>query len=81
MDHPVPGEKLLNRLLDTLDKGISALLRPWQIRREDRARLEGRERELLIIAQAEHDVEDNVASWALPLLAWSFISERHKNPR
>lgn len=58
MDHPVPGEKLLIRLVDTLDKGMSSLLRPWQIRREDRARLEGRERELLIIAQAERDVED-----------------------
>jgi len=55
---PVPGEKLLIRLIDTLDKGTSSLLRPWQIRREDRARLEGRERELLVIAQAERDVAD-----------------------
>ncbi|EEF26755.1 conserved hypothetical protein, partial [Ricinus communis] len=54
----MPYEDLLGRMWDTLDKGVSASLRPWQIRREDRARLEGRERELLVIAQAELHAEE-----------------------
>jgi hypothetical protein len=54
----MPYEDLLCRMWDTLDKGVSASLRPWQIRREARARLEGRERELLVIAQAEHDATE-----------------------
>ncbi|AJY29249.1 hypothetical protein BTM_1579 [Burkholderia thailandensis 34] len=54
----MPGEKLLSRMWETLDKGVSASLRPWQIRREDRARIEGRERELLVIAQAERHAEE-----------------------
>ena len=54
----LPGEQLVTRLWETVDKGVSAMLRPWQIRREAHARLQSREREMLVIAQTERDVED-----------------------
>jgi hypothetical protein len=55
----LPGEKLLGRLWETLaDKGIGSLLRPWQIRREGRARAEANRDELLLLAQAEHDSQE-----------------------
>ena len=57
MDYP--GEKLLIRLWETIaEKGIGTLLIPWQIRREGRARIDVRREAMLVIAQAEHDVED-----------------------
>ena len=53
-----PGEKLLIRLWETVtEKGIGALLRPWQIRREGRALVDVRREELLVIAQTEQDVK------------------------
>ena len=53
-----PGEKLLNKLWDTIaDKGIASLLKPWQMRREGRATIDLRREEMLAIAQAELDVE------------------------
>jgi len=55
----LPGEKLVTRLWETIaDKGIGSLLRPWQMRREGRARAEVNRDELLILAQAEHDVQE-----------------------
>jgi hypothetical protein len=53
-----PGEALLEKLWATLtEKGIGALLRPWQIRRDGRANTDVRRDELLTLAQAEHDAE------------------------
>ncbi|MGE0093844.1 MAG: DUF2806 domain-containing protein [Alphaproteobacteria bacterium] len=57
MDYP--GEKLAIKIWETItDRGLSGLLRPFQIRREGRARLEVRRHEILLTAQAEKDVED-----------------------
>ena len=54
-----PGEKLLLRVWDTLIRdGIGALLSPWQIRREGRARAEVRAEEMARLAQAEQDIAD-----------------------
>ena len=53
-----PGEKLLIRLWDTVENAIGGLLRPWQTRREGRARADARREELLTLAQAEQDVND-----------------------
>lgn len=54
-----PGEKLIIRLWDTLAvNGIGTLLKPWQMKREAAAHLEIRQRELLLLAQAEKDAED-----------------------
>lgn len=56
MDYP--GEKLLLKLWETLaEKGIGSLLTPWQEKRIARARIEIRREELLILAQAEKEVE------------------------
>lgn len=55
----LPGEKLVARLWETLaDKGIGSLLKPWQIRREGRARAEVDRDALLLLAQAEHDAQE-----------------------
>jgi len=55
----IPGEKLLIKLWESIvDKGIGAVLKPWQIRREGRATVDVRRDELLMIAQAEIDVAD-----------------------
>lgn len=51
-----PGEALLIKLLETINNGIGAGLRPRQILREEAARTEARRRDLLIIAQAQRDV-------------------------
>lgn len=54
-----PGEKLLLRLWETIaEKGIGSLLKPWQIRREGRARIDVRGEEVVALAQAERDAED-----------------------
>lgn len=51
-----PGETLILRMWETLtERGIGALLRPWQMRREGRASIEIRKQELLELAQAEAD--------------------------
>ena len=49
-----PGEKLLIRL----GEAAAALGRPWQMRREGRARVDVRREELLMLAQTEQDVKD-----------------------
>jgi len=55
----VPGEKLLIRMWESLaNQGIGCLLKPWQIRREARAHLEARREELLVLAQAEKEIEE-----------------------
>ena len=47
-----PGEKLIVKLWETLaEKGIGALLTPWQTVREGRARNEVRRLELLLLVQ------------------------------
>jgi hypothetical protein len=43
---------------ESLDKGVSAYLRPWQLGREARAQLRIRESELLVIAQAERNADE-----------------------
>lgn len=54
-----PGEKLLTKMWETLtEKGIGSLLGPWQMRREERARIDVRKEELLALAQAERDADD-----------------------
>lgn len=51
-----PGESLVIKMWETLtERGIGALLRPWQMRREGRASIEVRKQELLQLAQAEFD--------------------------
>lgn len=54
-----PGEKLVIKLWETLtEKGIGALLSPWQAAREGRVRNEVRRHEILMLAQAETDAAD-----------------------
>ena len=54
-----PGEKLVIRLWETVtEKGIGSWLRPWQNRREGRARIGVQRDELLVLAQTERDIED-----------------------
>ncbi|MDU9031778.1 DUF2806 domain-containing protein [Pseudomonas corrugata] len=56
MDVDTPGEKLLIRIWDTItEKGIGALFRPGQSRREGLAALELKRAELLTLAQTERD--------------------------
>ncbi|VVD30884.1 DUF2806 domain-containing protein [Paraburkholderia dioscoreae] len=54
----LPGEQLLIRLWTSLDRGVSGFLKPWQMKREARAQLQSRERETLVIAQAEKDADE-----------------------
>jgi len=55
----LPGEKLVIRLWETMaEKGIGALLRPWQMRREGRASTDVQRDEILVLAQAERDAEE-----------------------
>ena len=56
---PLPGEKLLIRLSEIVaEKGVSALFRPWQMRREGRALVDVRREGALSLAQTERDVEE-----------------------
>ncbi|MDT0501763.1 MULTISPECIES: DUF2806 domain-containing protein [unclassified Halomonas] len=56
MDYP--GEKLLIKMWETLaDKGVGALLAPWHEKRIAATRTEIRRREMLLLAQAEREVE------------------------
>ena len=55
----LPGEKLLLRLWETVaEKGVSASVRPWQMRREGRALADVRREDSLSLAQTERDAED-----------------------
>jgi hypothetical protein len=54
----IPGEKLLARLWETVaEKGIGALLKPWQMRRVGKTMIDLRKEELLVLAQAERDAQ------------------------
>lgn len=56
MDYP--GEKLLLKMWESLaDKGIGALLAPWQEKRMAESRIEIRRKEMLLLAQAEKEVD------------------------
>lgn len=55
MDINWPGEKLLIKLLDTLKEGVGASFRPWQIKREEAARIESRRRERLLLETTERE--------------------------
>lgn len=56
MDYP--GEKLLLKMWETLaEKGIGSLLAPWHEKRMAEARAETRRKEMLILAQAEIEVD------------------------
>jgi hypothetical protein len=55
----LPGEKLIIRMWETLsEKGIGAIFRPSQTRREGIANIEVRRAEMLVLAQAEHEVKE-----------------------
>jgi hypothetical protein len=69
-----PGEKLLIKLWETLtERGIGALLAPWQMRRIAKASAEIRREELLIIAQAEKEAD------MIRRGETSLFSDRHGN--
>ncbi|TQM89727.1 DUF2806 domain-containing protein [Roseinatronobacter monicus] len=53
-----PGEKVLVRVIDTLEKGIGGALRPWQTRRVGKANAEVRMQERLLLEQVELDIAD-----------------------
>ena len=48
-----PGETVLSRLIETLEKGVGALVGPWQARRMGQANSQARAQEVLMLAQAE----------------------------
>lgn len=56
-DH-APGERAIIKLIETVTEGIGAYLRPWQVRREGRARNDVRRDELLMLEQLQRDVDD-----------------------
>ena len=56
MDYP--GEKLVVRLWETIEKGGVGLLGPWQTRRMAQARIDTRRSEALALVQLERDVRD-----------------------
>ena len=53
-----PGESVLTRLIDTLEKGVGGALRPWQIKRVEGASAEARIKERLMLEQTERDIAD-----------------------
>src|SRR4051794_28306769 len=57
----VPGEALLIKFWETVEKFGTGLLSPAQIRREGKARAEVRRYEMLRDAQTKRDVEDLLA--------------------
>ncbi len=55
----IPGEKLVIKMWDTLvEKGIGSILQPWHEKRLGYARNEIRQKEILMLAQAEKIAED-----------------------
>jgi len=53
------GEALVIKLWETIaEKGIGALFRPWQMRREGRVAIDLRREELLVLARAERDADE-----------------------
>lgn len=58
MEINVFPEKLIMKMWESLvDNGIGSLLKPWQIKREGRARLEVRKEELLVLAQTQNEAK------------------------
>jgi hypothetical protein len=56
MDYP--GEKLLLKMWETIaEKGMGSLLAPWQEKRMAAARVDIRRKEMLLLAEAEKEVE------------------------
>lgn len=53
-----PGERLLIRLWETLEKALGGLMSPWQIRRIGQARAASQRDEMLSLAQVERDIEE-----------------------
>lgn len=53
-----PGEKLVIKIVETLEKAIGGYLEPWQIRRVEGARIEARAREILALEQAKKYSDD-----------------------
>ena len=51
-----PGEKLIIRLWETVDKGLGGLLAPWQTRRLGRAETDVQRERRVALAKAEQDV-------------------------
>ena len=73
-----PGEKLLICLWETVaGKGVSALVRPWQMRREGRALADVRREDALSLAQTEQDAED-IRSGRKSFNASYQLVERHE---
>lgn len=54
----LPGENVLAKLIDALEKGVGGALKPWQIRRVEGANAEARIKERLMLEQAENDIAD-----------------------
>lgn len=52
-----PGEKVVIRLLETLEKGVGGFLRPWQERRVGKSNAEVRAMERLVLEQTEEDIK------------------------
>lgn len=57
----LPGEKLLIRLWDTIERFGIGLLNPLQLKREGRARAEVRRHEMLLDAQTQKEIEGLMA--------------------
>lgn len=53
----MPGEDLLKRLWETIEKTGAGLASPWQIRREGKARADVRRHELLVEAQTKAAID------------------------
>ncbi len=61
-----PGEKLLLKLWETLaEKGVGSLLQPWHEKRLAKARYEIRREEMLVLAQADKEVNEIKAGKAI----------------
>lgn len=53
-----PGEKVLTRVIDALENGVGGALRPWQIRRVEKANADARAQERLLLEQADRNILD-----------------------
>ena len=71
----LPGEKLLTRLWDTIERSGTGLLRPWQMKRVGQAESEIASNRILLIAAAEKQAEALRTSGLpeLPLLPLSKV--------
>ncbi|MXW71192.1 MAG: DUF2806 domain-containing protein, partial [Acidobacteria bacterium] len=54
----LPGEKLVIRLWETVEKAFTGWLSPWQTRRTGRAQIDVKRAERLAVAQAEQAIAD-----------------------